>query len=202
MTQEELQAQFELAVRIRDKVSEANDGVSELRSVCRQADEWAGRAKDGPGEQPVADAARALKKALTAIEEELVEPRADGALNRLNYPVKLVIKLGALTSVVTNADAPPTKQAYEVYDHLAGLIDATARTAQGDSGQPAAGVRGPAARAPGAGRGAGQRAGGGRQDRLMSRPPGEPGPHVAMDRNAVHACRARLGRRRSRYDAR
>ena len=71
----------------------------------------------------MADAARALKEALTAIEEELVEPRAKGALNRLNYPVKLVIKLGALTSVVTNADAPPPRQAYEVYDHLAGLID-------------------------------------------------------------------------------
>ena len=124
VTQEELQAQFDLAMRIGDKVSEANDAVSELRSVCRQVDEWAGRAKDGPGEQPVADAARALKEALTAIEEELVEPRADGALNRLNYPVKLVIKLGALTSVVTNADAPPTKQAYDVHDHLGGQIDA------------------------------------------------------------------------------
>ena len=124
VTPEELQAQFDLAMRIGDKLSEANDAVSELRSVCRQVDEWAGRAKDGPGQQPVADAARALKEALTAIEEELVEPRADGALNRLNYPVKLVIKLGALTSVVTNADAPPTKQAYEVYDLLAGQIDA------------------------------------------------------------------------------
>ena len=123
-TQEDLDAQFELAVRIRDKVSEANDAVSELRSACRQTDEWAGRAKDGPGEQPVADAARALKKELTAIEEELVEPRAEGALNRLNYPVKLVAKLSALTSVVTNADAAPPKQAYEVYDHLAGRIDA------------------------------------------------------------------------------
>ena len=47
-----------------------------------------------------------------------------GALNRLNYPVKLVAKLSALTSVVTNADAAPPKQAYEVYDHLAGRIDA------------------------------------------------------------------------------
>ena len=123
-TQEGLDAQLELAIRIRDKVSEANDAVSELRSTSRQVDEWAGRAKDGPGEQPVADAARAVKEALTAIEEELVEPRAEGALNRLNHPVKLVVKLSALTSVVTNADAPPPKQAYEVYDHLAGQIDA------------------------------------------------------------------------------
>ena len=124
VTQEELQAQFELAMRIRDKVSEASDGVSELRSVCRQVEEWPGRAKDGPGEHPVADAARALKEELTALEEELVEPRADGALDRVNFPVKLVAKLSALTSVVTSADAPPTRQAYEVYDHLSGQIDA------------------------------------------------------------------------------
>ncbi len=124
VTQEGLDAQFELAIRIRDKVSEANDAVSELRSTSRQVDEWAGRAKDGPGEQAVADAASALKKELTAIEEELVEPRAEGALNRLNHPVKLVVKLSALTSVVTNADVAPPKQAYEVYDHLAGQIDA------------------------------------------------------------------------------
>ena len=124
VTREELQAQFELARRIRDKVSEANDGVSELRSVRRQVEEWAGRAKDGPGAQPVAAAARTLNEGLTAIEEELIEPRADGALNRLNYAVKLIAKLSALTSVVTSADAPPTRQAYEVYDHLAGQIDA------------------------------------------------------------------------------
>ena len=124
VTREELQAQFELAMRIRDKVSEANDGVSELRSVRRQVEEWAGRAKDGPAAQPVADAARTVDKELTAIEEELIDPRAEGALNRLNYPVRLIVKLSALTRVVTNADAPPTRQAYEVFDHLSGQIDA------------------------------------------------------------------------------
>ena len=124
VTQEELQAQFELAVRIRDKVSEANDGVNELRSVRRQVEEWAGRAKDGPAAQSVADAARTVDVELTAIEEELIDPRAEGALNRLNYPVRLIVKLSALTSVVTNADAPPTRQAYEVFDHLSGQIDA------------------------------------------------------------------------------
>ena len=122
-TQADLQAQFDLAMRIRDKVSAANDSVSELRSVCRQADEWAGRAKGGPGEQAVADAARALKEALQAVEQELVEPLADGALNRLNHPVRLVDKLAALTSVVTYAEAAPTRQARQVYDHLAGAID-------------------------------------------------------------------------------
>ena len=122
-TQQDMQAQFDLAMRIRDKLSAANDAVSDLRSVCRQADEWAGRAKDGPGEQAVAEAAGGLRKELQAIEAELVEPLADGALNHLNHPVKLIHKLAGLTSVVTFADAAPTRQAYEVYDHLAGLID-------------------------------------------------------------------------------
>ena len=122
-TQQDMQAQFDLAMRIRDKLSAANDAVSDLRSVCRQADEWAGRAKDGPGEQAVAEAAGGLTKELQAIEAELVEPLADGALNHLNHPVRLIHKLAGLTSVVTFADAAPTRQAYEVYDHLAGLID-------------------------------------------------------------------------------
>ena len=123
VTPEELQAQFDLAMRIRDKLSAAHDAVNELRSVRRQVDEWVARAKGGAGAQPVADAACRLKKTLTAIEEELVEPRATGALNRLLFPVKLTFKLAALTSVVANAEAAPTKQAYEVYDHLAGQID-------------------------------------------------------------------------------
>ena len=121
--QEDLQAQFDLAIRIRDKVSAAHEAVDRLRGVCRQADEWAGRAQGGPGQQAVADAAAELKEELQAIEQELVEPRADGALNRLNHPVKLVFKLAALTSVVTSAEAAPTRQAREVYDYLAGAID-------------------------------------------------------------------------------
>src|SRR5207244_10814221 len=50
-TQEELQKQFDLLVRIRDRLSAANDAVKQIREIKDQVDGVAGRARhlqDGP----------------------------------------------------------------------------------------------------------------------------------------------------------
>ena len=44
-TQADLQEKFDLHVRIRDRLSEVNAAIIELRSVRQQAAEWANRSK-------------------------------------------------------------------------------------------------------------------------------------------------------------
>ena len=61
-SQEDLQAQFDLLMRVRDRLSEANDAVVELRSVRQQVDEWESRARGGPSAQAVEEAATGLKE--------------------------------------------------------------------------------------------------------------------------------------------
>jgi len=128
--QEDFDAQFELAIQIRDKLSATHDAIIQARTMKEQVDTWLKRAT-GDVHQPVRAAARTLRRSLVAIEEELIQGKAKGALDSIHFPSKLNAKLAALSSVVGAADAVPTQQAYEVFKELATRIDAQlARLAQ------------------------------------------------------------------------
>ena len=89
----------------------------------QQVDEWVQRAADHPAKDTVGDAAESLKEKLAAVENELIQVEYQGARDRLDLPTKLNRKLAELASVVSSADFAPPRQAYEVFDYLAGEID-------------------------------------------------------------------------------
>ena len=60
-TQEDFDAQFELLIRIRDKISETHDNINRLRSARSQVTEWAKRAEGTAAEEPVSAAAGRAK---------------------------------------------------------------------------------------------------------------------------------------------
>jgi photosystem II stability/assembly factor-like uncharacterized protein len=119
-TREDLDAQFELLLRIRDKLSETHDAVLRLRAIRAQVEALTKRARDN---QEIAAAANALSQRLTAIEEELVQTKAKGESDRLNHPGRLNAKLVHLSAVVASADWEPPRQTHEVFQHLSGQID-------------------------------------------------------------------------------
>jgi photosystem II stability/assembly factor-like uncharacterized protein len=123
-TQEEFQKQFDLLIKIRDKVSETHNAITEIRDVRRQVDDYAKRVAGQPNSQPIIDAAKSLNAKLTAIEEELYQTKNQSNQDPLNYPIKLNNKLAALTGVVASADTAPTDQSYAVYEDLTGRINA------------------------------------------------------------------------------
>jgi photosystem II stability/assembly factor-like uncharacterized protein len=127
-TQQDFDAQFQLALQLRDKLSETHEAINELRAIKRQVDEWLQRTKDQQGlkvpPERIAEAARRLKQRATAIEDELIQTKAKGQLDTINFPSKLNAKLAALTSVVMAADAAPPQQAYEVFKDISARIDA------------------------------------------------------------------------------
>ena len=122
-SQEDLQAQFDLLMRVRDRLSEANDAVVELRSVRQQVDEWESRAQGGPSAQAVEEAAAGLKEKLGAVEDDLIQVGFRGARDRLHLPVKLNRKLAELLTVVGSADFAPARQMVEVFHDVSEKID-------------------------------------------------------------------------------
>ena len=122
-TQDEFAKQFELLTRIRDKFNETSDAVLQIRDVRKQIDDITNRTKDQPSGKAIADAARALKAKLTAVEEELYQTKNQSSQDPLNYPIRLNNKLASLAGVVAEADAAPTDQAFVVYSELAARID-------------------------------------------------------------------------------
>ncbi|MCB0061739.1 MAG: glycosyl hydrolase [Caldilineaceae bacterium] len=120
VSQEDMDAQFQLWQQIRDKVDETHKGINKLRKIRKQLDMWTEQAAEN---DQITSAANAIKEKLTAIEDELIQTKAATSGDRLRMPSKLNTKLIGLISIVAAADAKPTKQAYDVYGHLGGQID-------------------------------------------------------------------------------
>ncbi|MBV9895941.1 MAG: glycosyl hydrolase [Chloroflexi bacterium] len=113
---EDLRAQFELKVRIRDRTSETNTAVNQIRGLRSQVESWEKRAA---GRKSLLDAAAAVKTELRAIEAELInidfeKPRPG--------PNRIKEKLDSLSSMIDESDDAPTRGAYEVYDMLAAQL--------------------------------------------------------------------------------
>ncbi len=120
-TKEDLTAQFDLLVQVRDKLVDNNTGLSRLRSVRSQVDEWVGRAGGEASRDVLSTAAQAIKDKLWPIEDQLAsvhEPYAQTV-----PPVRLDAKLMALSQVVAAGDFGPTQGQLGVYDELSGLVD-------------------------------------------------------------------------------
>jgi photosystem II stability/assembly factor-like uncharacterized protein len=123
-SQEDLQKQFELLTKVRDKVTETHEAILQIRDARKQIDDVVARTKEQPGGKTIADAAKALNEKMKAIEEALYQTKNQSGQDPLNYPIRLNNKLAALTGVVSGADFAPTAQTYVVYNDIAGQIDA------------------------------------------------------------------------------
>jgi photosystem II stability/assembly factor-like uncharacterized protein len=120
---DDLHAQFALALQIRDKLSETNDAIMQIRELRAQADGWQQRAHGHAGGEAIIEAAKRLKEALSGVEEELVQTRWKSSRDALTAPSKLNVKLGTLLGVVTGADSAPTKQSSEVFASVSERLD-------------------------------------------------------------------------------
>ena len=125
--QEDLDAQFALWSRIRDKLSDTHRHINQLRKITAQLNEWENRLEGSSSSEPsqsVGKAAGDLREKLVAVERELIQVDAETAADWLRLPARLNYKLAALTSVVSSADAAPPQQVYDVFEHLCGRVDA------------------------------------------------------------------------------
>lgn len=122
-TQEDLDAQFELLIRIRDRISDTHDGINTIRNVRRQVEEWERRTEGQPQHDRVVAAGKGLKEKLAAVEEELTQVKAKSRQDTLALPIKLNAKLAFLAGVVASADAAPTRQARDVFAELSARVE-------------------------------------------------------------------------------
>ncbi len=116
--------QLDLALKIRDKLNETHNAIIEIRDVRKQVDDLVKRVAGQPNSKAINDAATALNKTLTAVEEALYQTKNQSSQDPLNFPIRLNNKLAALGGVVSGSDNPPNDQSFAVYEELAAQIDA------------------------------------------------------------------------------
>jgi photosystem II stability/assembly factor-like uncharacterized protein len=120
VTVADLRKRFDLAIRLRDRVSEANESVIAIRSIKSQVDERI-RTANKP---EITRAGEALKQSISVVESELYQVKNRSSQDPLNYPIKLNNKIGALMGVVESAESAPTAQSSEVFRDLSTQLDA------------------------------------------------------------------------------
>jgi photosystem II stability/assembly factor-like uncharacterized protein len=118
VSQEDLDKQFEFATRLNSRITAGHDAINQIRSLRGQLDALRQRLPAGAEYKTVLDAADALNKKMTAVEEEMIQTKSTSDEDALNFPIRTVNQLVDLFGTVESADAAPTAQSFEVFDVL------------------------------------------------------------------------------------
>jgi photosystem II stability/assembly factor-like uncharacterized protein len=112
---EELAAQFELKLAIRDRVNDVVGDINALRRMRKQVEAWEARMRAEEGREALAQAAATLKERLMAVEGELVNLDAE----KLHAgTAKLWDKLIQLATMIDESDHGPTQGARDVFAQI------------------------------------------------------------------------------------
>ena len=124
VTQQDLDAQFHLMMKIDAEIDRVTDTVHQ---ILRARGQVAAVKRRAQGRADVETAADRLDAALYGVESNLVR-MIDPAHPMYMRPKAVSLRLQELTTVVESADAPPTKQSYEVFNLLSSqTTDAVSR---------------------------------------------------------------------------
>jgi hypothetical protein len=113
----EIREAFNLAKQAHDLLGRVHDAVLRLRDVRAQAEGWGSRVET----PSIKAAAAALARALTAVEEELIQVRSE---NPRMFPAKLNTRIGILVPLIEAADSAPTQALRDLTADLARRADA------------------------------------------------------------------------------
>jgi photosystem II stability/assembly factor-like uncharacterized protein len=119
----DLQKQFDLALQLRDRLTEANNTVNQVRDLRAQIKDLQKKLGQDPKAKAFVGTAAELEKKLPAVEEALINPNIKSSEDSLNYPIRLDGKLAVLAGAVESSDSAPTQNAYEVFKSLSGRLD-------------------------------------------------------------------------------
>ncbi len=119
----DIQEQFDFAIKVRDKLTEANLAVKKIRDARDQINRVTEPMKGKEEFKDVTDLAKNILDNVKKIEEEVYQTKNRSGQDPLNFPVRLNNKIGALAGEVEGNDFKPTNQVLAVYDEISGQID-------------------------------------------------------------------------------
>ncbi|PTM06544.1 MAG: glycosyl hydrolase [Bacteroidetes bacterium] len=119
ITEADLQEQFDLASKIMNKTSAANEAVIKIRDIKSQID----AAKDKISSSSYKNTVTPFLEKISAIEEDLYQVKNQSGQDPLNFPIKLNNRLASLRRSVESGDAKPTDGAYKVFNELSAELE-------------------------------------------------------------------------------
>ncbi|HKV23605.1 MAG TPA: hypothetical protein VJN93_03350 [Candidatus Acidoferrum sp.] len=115
---EDLRKQFDLMLRMSQRQDVMNKTVIAIRDLRTQLMALEKRLGSGDATKLLVAESEALRKKISAIEEQLVQVKSKASEDQANYPTMLNSKFGLLQNLVDSADAAPTKAEEDVFAEL------------------------------------------------------------------------------------
>jgi photosystem II stability/assembly factor-like uncharacterized protein len=122
MTEADYDAQVGFLLEIRDKFSEVQNGIKNIRSVRTQITDFTAKL-DTVTHKELKAQGDSINKQLTAIEEALYQTKSKSFQDVLNFPIRINDKLAGLYGVAASGQNPPSKQARETLADLGSQAD-------------------------------------------------------------------------------
>jgi len=110
----DVQEQFALALKIRDKASEANNAVIRIRKIKDEVKDRLAKSQD-PQLKAAADR---LTASLSAVEEDIYQVRNQSGQDPLNFPIKTNNRLASLLGMTLRGEGKPTANIYPIFEDL------------------------------------------------------------------------------------
>jgi photosystem II stability/assembly factor-like uncharacterized protein len=113
-TDADLQAQTALALQIRDKVSEANNAIIQIRDINKQVEDRLKKSQDAK----LKSTGDTLTNHLSDVEDDVYQVKNQSGQDPLNFPIKVNNRLASLLGVVSNNDGRPIANALPIFTDL------------------------------------------------------------------------------------
>ena len=118
-SQADLEAQFDFLMSVREKLSETNQAIIDIRKARTQISGVMKRTED----ESIKTLGKEMLKGMKEIEEALYQTKNESNQDPLNFPIRLNNKLGHLASLEGIGDFKPTDQALAFQKEVTALID-------------------------------------------------------------------------------
>lgn len=122
-TQEEFQEQFNFLIKVRDKVTEANQGVIDIRKIKDDLGSLKNKIGNEPQYKELNDLVKKFETELTTHENNIHQTKNKSVQDPLNYGIKMNNRLAHLMVEQAGGDFPPTQQGEEVRQILTKMVD-------------------------------------------------------------------------------
>jgi hypothetical protein len=122
-SQEDFQAQFDFLIKVRNKVSEANEGILNLRKIKEDLSYLKNKLGSDEKNKDMLDAIKKFENELNTIENTIHQTKNQSVQDPLNYGIKLNNRLAHLMVEQAQGDFRPTKQGEEVRAKLSQQVD-------------------------------------------------------------------------------
>ena len=123
-SQRDLEAQFDFLIKVRDKLSEANQAVIDIRKMYADLDYLEAKLEDNPNAEPIIEAIASLREEASIIENNIHETRNEARQDPLNFGLKLNNRLAYLGTHEAHGDFRPTSQGEAYRQEVSAQIDA------------------------------------------------------------------------------